>query len=95
MKVVMTVTAVYDIPDDAEFTEIEENGESYGRHIVINGHKIQPVVEFLEYQGKVEGTHSWGEPDEEAVNRIYDGIEDEAYSLMLVKNSDEEENQID
>ncbi|NLW33243.1 MAG: hypothetical protein GXY77_17500 [Fibrobacter sp.] len=95
MKVVMTVTAIYDVPDNTEFVEVEEKGESYGMHIVVDGHKFQPVVEFLEYQGKVEGNHSWGEPDEEVVNRIYDGIEDEAYTLMLVKNNDEEENPID
>ncbi|MDO5576926.1 MAG: hypothetical protein Q4F84_07585 [Fibrobacter sp.] len=94
MRVVMTVTAVYEVPDNAEFVEVEEKDESYGMHIVVDGHKFQPCVEFLEYQGKVDGTHSWGEPDDEVINKIYDGIEDETYSLMLL-DADEDESTMD
>ncbi|MDG5814720.1 hypothetical protein QA601_06515 [Chitinispirillales bacterium ANBcel5] len=89
MKAVITVTAVYDLPDNAKITEVEQDGVSYGQHIEINGHKLQPVIEFLEYEGKVEDSHSWGEPKEE-LDEVYENIETEEYTIIPL-DSDEEE----
>lgn len=89
MKVVITVTAVYDLPDDVEITEVSDDGVSYGQHIVFNGHQLQPVIEFLEYEGKIEDAHSWGEPKEE-LDEIYDNIETEEYTVIALENREEE-----
>ncbi len=89
MKVVITVTAVYDLPDDVELEEVSDDGVSYGQHIVYNNHKLQPVIEFLEYEGKTEDTHSWGEPKEE-VDEIYDAIESEEYTVITLDKEEEE-----
>ncbi|KMQ52587.1 hypothetical protein CHISP_0356 [Chitinispirillum alkaliphilum] len=89
MKVVITVTAVYDLPDNVEIKEVESEGVSYGQHININGHKLQPVIEFLEYEGKVEDSHSWGEPKED-IDGVYERLENEEYNILAIEENEEE-----
>ncbi|MCL2689981.1 MAG: hypothetical protein FWE57_09085 [Chitinispirillia bacterium] len=88
MKVVITVTAVYDLPDDVEIEEIVDEDLSYGQHIVFNGHKLQPVIEFLEYEGKDADTHGWGEPQVE-IDEVYDSILSEEYTVIALENDEE------
>ncbi|MFP4165482.1 MAG: hypothetical protein ACLFQB_09850 [Chitinispirillaceae bacterium] len=88
MKVVITVTAVYDLPDDIDVTEVTEEGVTYGQHLDLNGHKLQPVIEFLEYEGKKNDTHSWGEPQED-VDVVYDSIESEEYTVIALEEQEE------
>ena len=88
MKVVITVTAVYDLPDDVEIEEIVDEDLSYGQHIVFNGHKLQPVIEFLEYEGKDGDTHGWGEPQVE-IDEVYDSILSEEYTVIALDNDEE------
>jgi len=89
MKLVITVTAVFNFPDDTELTEVEDEENSYGEHILFKGHKIQPIVEFLEYHGKVEDKHTWGEPDVEIIDKLYDTFETEEYSILQVETEKE------
>ncbi|MDR0306936.1 MAG: hypothetical protein LBI42_08895 [Chitinispirillales bacterium] len=88
MKVVITVTAVYDLPDDIEIEEITDGEVSYGEHIVFNGHKLQPVIEFLEYEGKEDDTHGWGEPQVD-IDTVYDSILSEEYTLIALEDGEE------
>ncbi|MDR2728230.1 MAG: hypothetical protein LBB56_03795 [Chitinispirillales bacterium] len=88
MKVVITVTAVYDLPDDVEIEEIVDEDLSYGEHIVFNGHKLQPVIEFLEYEGKTDDTHGWGEPQVD-IDEVYDSIQSEEYTLISLDEEEE------
>ncbi len=90
MKVVITVTAVYDLPDTAQLVDVADDGISYGQHIKIDGHKIQPVIEFLEYEGKDGDSHSWGEPKPE-IDVIYEQLESEEYTIISLDGSEEEE----
>lgn len=89
MKVVITVTAVYDLPDDIDIADVSDEGVSYGQHIDFKGHKLQPVIEFLEYEGKKDDTHSWGEPKAD-VDEIYDSIEAEEYTVISLEEQEEE-----
>jgi len=89
MKVVITVTAVYDLPDDIEIEDVTDGEVSYGEHIVFNGHKLQPVIEFLEYEGKSDDTHGWGEPKED-IDEIYDSILSEEYTVISIDEDLEE-----
>jgi hypothetical protein len=88
MKVVITVTAVYDFPDDVELEDLIEGEDSLGQHIVVNGRKLQPVIDFLEYEGLEGGSHSWNDSDDEELEKVldevYDCLESEEYTLIPV-----------
>jgi len=92
MKLVVTVTAVFDFPDDTKLVEVEDEETSYGEHILFKGHKIQPIVEFLEYQGRIEDNkHTWGEPAPEIIDPLYNTFQSEEYSIMQVDSSSEKQ----
>ena len=84
MKVVITVTSVYDFPDDAVIEELVEGEDSLGQHIVVDGRKLQPIVDFLEYEGLEDGKHSWDDSDVEAFDKVYDCLESEEYTIIPV-----------
>lgn len=89
MKLVLTITAVFDFDEDISIEEVSENGESYGKHIIYKGHKIQPVIDFLEYQGKIDDTHTWEAPEEQISDEIYDCQESEEYTLIEIEKEEE------
>ncbi len=85
MKMVITVTAVYDFPDDVDVEDLVEGEDSLGQHIVVKGHKLQPIIDFLEYDGLDGDKHSWDEADEEEqLEEIYDCLESEEYTIIQV-----------
>ena len=91
MKMVITVTAVYDFPDDVEVEDLVEGEESLGQHIVVKGHKLQPIIDFLEYDGLDGDSHSWDDSDEEELEEIYDCLESEEYTIIHVDSLCEED----
>jgi len=84
MKVVLTVTAVYDFPDDAEVEDLIEGDESIGQHIVVNGRKLQPYIEFLEYEGLDGGEdRPWSESEDDELDEILDdSLDSEEYTII-------------
>ena len=72
MKLVLTVTAVFEFAEDISIEEVAENDENYGKHIIYKGHKLQPVIDFLEYQGKIDDIHARETPAEQISYEIYD-----------------------
>jgi len=83
MKVVLTVTAVYDFPDDTEVEDLVEGEESIGQHIVVNGRKLQPYIEFLEYEGLGTEDRAWDEArDDELDEIIDDSLDSEEYTII-------------
>jgi hypothetical protein len=88
MKVVITVTAVYDFPDEVELEDLIEGEDSLGQHIVVDGHKLQPVIDFLEYEGLESGNHAWNDANDEEFEKVlddvYDCLESEEYTLIPV-----------
>ncbi|HEX3019136.1 MAG TPA: hypothetical protein VHP36_02495 [Chitinispirillaceae bacterium] len=89
MKLVLTVTAVFDFSDDISIEEINENETTYGQHITYKGHKIQPVIDFLEYQGKTDDTHTWEVPDEQLSDELYDCQESEDYTIIEIEKKED------
>ncbi len=89
MKLVLTVTAVFDLSEDIGIEEIKEDNNHYGSHIIYNGHKIQPVIDFLEYQGKIDNTHTWEAPDEQINEEIYDSLISEEYTIIQLEKKGE------
>ena len=90
MKVVITVTAVYDLPDEVEISDVTDGEVSYGQHITYKGHQLQPVIEFLEYEGKVEDTIRWGEPKDEVIDKVYEKLDSEDYTIMALEKEEAE-----
>lgn len=90
MKLVLTVTAVFEFTEDISIEEVSEDGESYGKHIIYKGHKIQPVIDFLEYQGKIDDTHTWEAPEEQINDELYDCLEAEEYTLIEMEKEEEQ-----
>jgi hypothetical protein len=84
MKAVITVTAVYDFPDDVELEDLIEGEDSLGQHIVFKGRKLQPIIDFLEYEGLDGDSHSWDESDEEELEKVYDCLDSEEYTIIPV-----------
>jgi hypothetical protein len=84
MKMVITVTAVYDFPEDVEVEDLVEGEDSLGQHIVVKGRKLQPIIDFLEYDGLDGDSHSWDESDEEELEEIYDCLDSEEYTIIQV-----------
>lgn len=91
MKLVLTVTAVFDLGEEVTFVDINDKETDYGKHIVYKGHKIQPVIDFLEYQGKIDDTHTWEAPEEQINDELYDSLESEEYTIIEVEEENEEE----
>jgi len=92
MKLVITVTAVYDFPDDVELENLVEGDESLGKHIIINGRKFQPYIDFLEYEGLEDGAKTWTEADEEELDEILDdSLDSEEYTIIQLGESDGED----
>jgi hypothetical protein len=92
MKLVITVTAVYDFPDDAELEDLIEGEESLGKHILINDRKFQPYIDFLEYDGIEEGAKMWTEADEEELDGILDdSLDSEEYTIIRLDGPDDED----
>lgn len=93
MKLVLTVTAVFNFDDDVSLTDVEDSDSSFGQHIVYKGHKLQPVIDFLEYEGVVDDTHSWEVPDENLNDQLYDCLQSEDYTIIDIedKKSESEE----
>jgi hypothetical protein len=90
MKLIITLTAVCDFPDsETTISDLQDGDSTIGEHITFKGHKIQPVIEFLEYQGKVEDTHTWGEPEEEIANNLYDALDSERYTIIELSTIEE------
>jgi hypothetical protein len=91
MKLVITVTAVYDFPDDVELEDLIEGEESLGKHILINDRKFQPYIDFLEYDGVEEGAQMWTESDEEELDGILDdSLDSEEYTIIQLDGSDDD-----
>jgi len=90
MKLVLTVTAVFEFAEDISIEEVAENDDNYGKHIIYKGHKLQPVIDFLEYQGKIDDIHTWETPDEQISDEIYDCLRSEEYTLIEIENKEEE-----
>lgn len=90
MKLVLTVTAVFEFTEDISIEEVAENDESYGKHIIYKGHRIQPVIDFLEYQGKIDDIHTWETPEEQISDEIYEYLQSEQYTLIEIENKEEE-----
>jgi hypothetical protein len=91
MKVVITVTAVYDFPEDVEIEDLIEGEGSLGQHIVVEGRKFQPFIDFTEYEG-IDGDNRPVTPeDEEELEEIYDAIDDclesEEYTMIEISES--------
>jgi len=84
MKVVLTVTAVYDFPDDVVVEDLIEGEESMGQHVVVNGRKLQPYIEFLEYEGLDGGEdRSWSESEDDELDEILDdSLDSEEYTII-------------
>jgi hypothetical protein len=92
MKLVITVTAVYDFPDDVELENLIEGEESLGKHIIINDRKFQPYVDFLEYDGIDEGAKTWTEADEEELDGILDdSLDSEEYTIIQLDGLGDED----
>jgi hypothetical protein len=89
MKLIITVTAVFNFPENTTLVEIEDDENSYGEHILIKGHKIQPIVEFVEYQGKIHDKHTWGEPHVDIIDKLYQTFETEEYSILKINRENE------
>jgi hypothetical protein len=87
MKVAITVTAVYDFPDDIDIEDIVEKNEFLGRHIVVNGRKFQPIVDFMLDE------ESEGDEDGE-LEEIYEYLEDsfvsEDYTIIELDGDDDD-----
>lgn len=90
MKLVLTVTAVFDFDEDISVMDINEDNVQYGQHLIYRGHKLQPVIDFLEYQGKIEGTHTWEAPEEQISDEFYDSLQSEEYTIIEVDEKKEE-----
>jgi len=92
MKLVMTVTAVYDFPDDVELEDLVEGEESLGKHILISGRKFQPYIDFLEYDGLDDGAKTWTETDEEELDEILDdSLDSEEYTIIRLDGDEEDD----
>ena len=92
MKLVITVTAVYDFPDDVELENLVEGEESLGKHILINDRKFQPYIDFLEYDGIDEGSKMWTEADEEELDGILDdSLDSEEYTIIQLDGLGDED----
>jgi hypothetical protein len=90
MKVAITVTAIYDFPDDIEIEDIVENDEFLGRHIVVDGRRFQPIVDFLlDEESDAAADAADGELEE-----IYECLEDsfvsEDYTIMELEGEGDE-----
>jgi len=91
MKLVITVTAVYDFPDDVELENLVDGEESLGKHIIINDRKFQPYIDFLEYEGLEEGAQTWTEADEEELDEILDdSLDSEEYTIIQLDDEEED-----
>jgi hypothetical protein len=87
----MTVTAVYDFPDDVELENLVDGEESLGKHILINGRKFQPYIDFLEYDGIDGDTKTWSENDEEELDGILDdSLDSEEYTIIQLDGADDD-----
>jgi hypothetical protein len=96
MKLVITVTAVYDFPDDVELEDLIEGEESLGKHILINDRKFQPYIDFLEYDGIDEGAKMWTEADEEELDGILDdSLDSEEYTIIQLDGLGDEDDDDD
>jgi hypothetical protein len=86
MKVVFTVTAVYDFPDDVDVEDLVEGEDSLGKHIVVKGHKFQPIIDFLPYdEDEDEDDDESGEDElQEIFEEINDHLRDEEYQIIKV-----------
>jgi hypothetical protein len=88
---VITVTAVYDFPEDVEVEDLVEGEDSLGQHIVVKGRKLQPIIDFLEYDGLDGDSHSWDESDDEELEEIYDCLDSEEYTIIQVDGPSDED----
>lgn len=85
MKMVITVTAVYDFPDEVEVEDLVEGEESLGQHIVVKGRKLQPIIDFLGYDGLDGDQHTWdGTDEDELLDEIDDCLESEEYTIIQI-----------
>ena len=75
MKVVVTVTAVYELPDDIEVDGYDDGAEELGLHIVAKGRKFYPVIDFIEPESD-DGDVG----DDDELDEIYDNLEDSLVS---------------
>lgn len=83
MKVVFTVTAVYDFPDDVEIEDLVEGEDSLGKHIVVKGHKFQPIIDFLPYDEDGDEDDEAAEDElQEIFEEINDHLRDEEYTII-------------
>ncbi len=86
-KIILTVTSVIEVDDSVKIEEIKGHIE-LGDHINVMGHKVQPTIHFLEYEGNKSGDDSWGPVDEDISDSLFDGIIDEGYTIIEI--ADEE-----
>jgi len=91
MRMVITVTAVYDFPDDVDVEDLVEGEDSLGQHIVVKGHKLQPIIDFLKYDGLDGDSHSWDDSEEDELEEICDWLESEEYTIIQVDGPSEED----
>jgi len=86
MKVIFTVTAVYDFPDDVDVEDLVEGEDSLGKHIVVKGHKFQPIIDFLPYDesdnDSDDGLDEESDELEEIFEEINDHLRDEEYTII-------------
>ncbi|MDR3011662.1 MAG: hypothetical protein LBU70_00400 [Chitinispirillales bacterium] len=83
MKVVFTVTAIYDFPDDVELESLIEGG-----HVIIDGRKFQPFMDFTEFDEDGDKPEWERGGDEEELEEIYERLDEglvaEEYTIMRV-----------
>jgi hypothetical protein len=88
-SIVVTITTVIEVGDNVKIEEIKNNND-LGQHILINGHMLQPIIDFAEYQGiDKDGSHNWGPLEDDDIGQLLiDGIGDEGYSILEINNKE-------
>ena len=89
-SIVLTITTVIEVGDNVKIEEIKDNSD-LGQHIHINGHMLQPIIDFTEYQGSdKDGSHNWGPLEDDDIGQLLiDGISDEGYSILEINKKEE------
>lgn len=88
-SIVLTITTIIEVEDNVKIDEIKGHDE-LGMHINVNGHLLQPIVDFTEYNGAdKDGSQTWGPLEDDNIGqKLFDGIINEGYTILEAKKED-------
>jgi len=92
MRVAITVTAVFDLPDEVEVEDILVEGGALMPHFIVKDRRFRPYVDFDLVDDDIDA-EEWSEAEEEEIEDIYElfdeSLDAEQYTVVNLDRDDE------